>query len=97
MLLDQPADSIQQLYEEETWDQIRTKLGQLTATEYTEEVILDWMKRRKDLGESLDEKTDPRILPPPSYNEVMKSDTGYNKEPPSYLESIEIPYQITLP
>ncbi len=62
VLLDQPADSIQQLYEEETWDQIRTKLGQLTATEYTEEVILDWMKRRKDLGESLDEKTDPRIL-----------------------------------
>ena len=48
VLLDQPADSIQQLYEEETWDQIRTKLGQLTATEYTEEVILDWMKRRKD-------------------------------------------------
>ncbi len=62
VLLDQPAESIQQLYEEDTWDQIRTKLGKLTANEYTEKVILDWMNRRKELGESLDEKTDPRIL-----------------------------------
>ena len=39
---------------------------------------------------------DSRILPPPSYDEVMKSNTDYNKAPPSYLEAIEIPYQITI-
>ncbi|MEC7168478.1 MAG: hypothetical protein VXW14_05775, partial [Candidatus Thermoplasmatota archaeon] len=31
--------------------------------EYAERVCLDWMERRKELGETMDEKEDPRIVP----------------------------------
>ena len=29
-------------------------------------------------------------VPPPSYDEIMKNSTDLNKEPPTYLESMEI-------
>ncbi|MDP7000566.1 MAG: hypothetical protein QGH90_01550 [Candidatus Poseidoniaceae archaeon] len=63
LLLEQPAIDIQQLYEADTWRVIRQQIGQLTATEYSEAVVLDWMNRRKELEQTLDEKSDPRILP----------------------------------
>ena len=63
ILLDDPATDIQELYEERSWEKIRHGLSNMTAKEYSESVVLDWMQRRKDLDESLDEKSDPRILP----------------------------------
>ena len=59
----EPAIDIQELYEEQSWEKIRHGLSNMTAKEYSESVVLDWMQRRKDLDESLDEKSDPRILP----------------------------------
>ena len=32
-------------------------------SEYAEKVCADWMERRKELGETLDEKKDARIIP----------------------------------
>ena len=34
------------------------------------------------------------VLPPPSYNEIMKNCADFNKAPPSYIESIEMSYYI---
>ena len=38
-------------------------LKNLPEQEYAERVCLDWMERRKKLGETMDEKEDPRIVP----------------------------------
>jgi hypothetical protein len=35
----------------------------MSESEYSEKVCEDWMQRRTDLGETLDEKKDPRIIP----------------------------------
>lgn len=52
-----------ELYAGETWDRVCQALGNLPEQEYAERVCLDWMERRKELGETMDEKEDPRIVP----------------------------------
>ena len=39
------------------------KLFSLPEDEFAQKVCLDWMDRRKELGETLDEKQDPKIIP----------------------------------
>ena len=39
------------------------RLAGLPEDEFAESVCLDWMDRRKELGETLDEKEDPKIVP----------------------------------
>jgi hypothetical protein len=39
------------------------RLAGLPEDEFSESVCLDWMERRKELGETLDEKEDPKIVP----------------------------------
>lgn len=57
-----PAEDIQELYSDECWMQVKNKLPQLIESEYCEKVVIQWMKMRSDIGETLDEKSDPRIL-----------------------------------
>ena len=54
--------SIQDLYEDEIWQQVRKELPSIVEKEYCEKVVLAWMKMRKEMNETLDEKSDPRIL-----------------------------------
>ena len=41
------------------WDEVVKKLTNLPEEEFAEKVCIDWMDRRKQLGETLDEKEDP--------------------------------------
>ena len=56
------ADSTE-LYAESTWDELIQSLNGLPEEEFAESVCLDWMDRRKQLGETLDENEDPKIVP----------------------------------
>ncbi|MBT3651970.1 MAG: hypothetical protein HN541_01510 [Euryarchaeota archaeon] len=51
------------LYGGPTWDKVRKELSGLPESEYAEKVCMDWMERRKALGETLDESEDARIVP----------------------------------
>ena len=51
------------LYGGDTWDKVRNELAGLPESEYAERVCMNWMERRKALGETLDEKEDARIVP----------------------------------
>ena len=51
------------LYGGQTWDKVRKELAGFPESEYAEKVCMDWMERRKALGETLDEKEDARIVP----------------------------------
>ena len=51
------------MYSYEVWEEVRSSLAQMGESEYSERVCADWMQRRKDLGETLDESKDPRIIP----------------------------------
>ena len=53
----------EELYGGETWDGVCQALWNIPEQEYAERVCLDWMERRKELGETMDEKEDPRIVP----------------------------------
>ena len=54
---------VDDLYSESTWQQACTQLSGLSEDEFADAVCLDWMGRRKELGETLDEKEDPKIVP----------------------------------
>ena len=51
------------LYSSTTWSELVTILANLPEDEFADKVCIDWMERRKDLGETLDEKEDPKIIP----------------------------------
>ena len=53
----------EELYGGKTWDAVCQTLWNIPEQEYAERVCLDWMERRKELGETMDEKEDPRIVP----------------------------------
>ncbi len=54
---------VDDLYSESTWQQACARLNGLSEDEFSDAVCLDWMGRRKELGETLDEKEDPKIVP----------------------------------
>jgi hypothetical protein len=54
---------VDDLYSESTWQQACMQLSGLSEDEFADAVCLDWMGRRKELGETLDEKEDPKIVP----------------------------------
>jgi len=56
------ADS-EELYAESTWQELTQRLKGIPEEEFAELVCLDWMNRRKELGETLDETEDPKIVP----------------------------------
>ncbi len=55
--------NVEDMYSAEIWDEVRAALSSMSESEYSEKVCADWMERRKELGETLDEKKDPRIIP----------------------------------
>jgi len=57
------VNDVDSMYKESVWDEVREGLSRMTADEFSEKVCEDWMERRKILGETLDEKQDPRIIP----------------------------------
>lgn len=57
------VDDVDSMYSVEVWDEVRSGLTKYTANEFSEKVCEDWMERRKELGETLDESKDPRIIP----------------------------------
>ena len=61
--LKRTISSSEDLYAEETWTQLIQQLNGLPEEEFSESVCLDWMDRRKELGETLDENEDPKIVP----------------------------------
>ena len=61
--LNREVEDIHELYTEQVWADVHANLTGMATQEYSERVILNWMGRRKDLGESLDEKDDPKIVP----------------------------------
>ena len=61
--LGKPVVNVEDMYQMSTWDELRESLASLSESEYSELVCADWMDRRKKLGETLDEKKDPKIIP----------------------------------
>lgn len=57
------ADDIEDLYTEYTWSEAKARLHGIAEDEYSQRVVMDWMERRKALGETLDEAMDPKIVP----------------------------------
>jgi len=57
------AEDIEDLYTASTWDETKHRLHGIAAEEFSERVVMDWMERRKALGETLDEAMDPKIVP----------------------------------
>ena len=56
-------EHVDDMYSVEVWDELRANLSQMGESEFAEKVCEDWMNRRKEMGETLDEKKDPRIIP----------------------------------
>ena len=57
------VEHVDEMYDSELWDEVRANLSQMNESEFAEKVCADWMQRRKDMGETLDESKDPRIIP----------------------------------
>jgi len=55
-------NQVGQLYEQRTWDAAISSIKTLSKQQYSDAVVVDWMGRREQLGETLNEKNDPRIL-----------------------------------
>ena len=45
------------------WSELSNSLASSDRVSYSESVVLDWMSRRKDLGETMEPSEAPRILP----------------------------------
>lgn len=45
------------------WSEFSDSLSTTDRVSYSESVVLDWMSRRHDLGETMEPSEDPRILP----------------------------------
>ena len=59
----QEIEQVDDLYTEATWNAVEQKLAGVSKKEFGERVIMDWLKRREALGETIDETKDPKILP----------------------------------
>ena len=45
------------------WKDLAEALSRTDKSSFSESVVIDWMSRREDMGETLDPSEDPRILP----------------------------------
>lgn len=61
--IDREMPDVEEMYSSEVWSDLKLALSAMGESEYSEKVCEDWMQRRTDLGETLDEKKDPRIIP----------------------------------
>jgi len=63
MALGESVEHVEDLYTQWLWDEIYPKLNGYPPSEFASKVCLDWMDRRKKLGETLDENLDAKIIP----------------------------------
>jgi hypothetical protein len=61
--LPESIDGSDEFLEFSTWNSFANTLSSTDRKSYSESVVLDWMKRRENLGETMDPSDDPRILP----------------------------------
>lgn len=55
--------SAEEFLRPEMWAEFSDALAKTDRLSYSESVVLDWMSRRQDLGETMEPSEDPRILP----------------------------------
>ena len=63
MALEESVEHVEDLYTQWLWNEVCQKLNGYPQTEFASKVCLDWMDRRKKLGETLDENLDAKIIP----------------------------------
>ncbi|HJN55746.1 MAG TPA: hypothetical protein QF646_05110 [Candidatus Poseidoniales archaeon] len=56
-------EHVDDLYIPSTWDALRKQVESISEQTCVEMVTMAWMSHRETLGETLDERSDPRILP----------------------------------
>ena len=47
----------------EVWSNFSENIANTDRTSFVESVVIDWMSRREELGETMNPSKDPRILP----------------------------------
>lgn len=57
------VEDIHELYTQEVWNDVISRLHGVAPSEYAERVVLNWMNRRVALGETIEEAEDPKIVP----------------------------------
>ena len=63
VLLGRTIEDIEDLYADSSWSEALETVSSSEPTEYAELVVMEWMRKREDLGETLDPKQDARIIP----------------------------------
>lgn len=63
VLLSREVRDIDDLYHDDTWSAAAEAVRTSDPAGYAEKVVLAWMARREDLGETLDAEQDPRLMP----------------------------------
>ena len=53
----------EEFLQQQVWSEFSDSLFRTDRTSYSESVVLDWMSRRQNLGETMEPSEDPRILP----------------------------------
>jgi len=62
-LLDDPVSDSDDFLLPGVWDKFSEALSRTDRSSYSESVVLDWMSRREDMGETMEPSEDPMILP----------------------------------
>ena len=62
-ILDGPVSDSDDFLLPGVWDQFSEALSRSDRSSYSESVVLDWMSRREDMGETMEPSEDPMILP----------------------------------
>ena len=62
-LLDDPVSDSDDFLLPGVWEQFSEALSRTDRSSYSESVVLDWMSRREDMGETMEPSEDPMILP----------------------------------
>ena len=55
--------SVEEFLQQQVWSEFSDSLSRTDRVSYSESVVLDWMSRRQNLGETMEPSEDPRILP----------------------------------
>jgi len=62
-MLDRPVADSDDFLIPGVWDQFSEALSRTDRSSYSESVVLDWMSRREEMGETMEPSEDPMILP----------------------------------
>ena len=62
-ILDGPVSDSDDFLLPGVWEQFSESLSRTDRSSYSESVVLDWMSRREEMGETMEPSEDPMILP----------------------------------